>query len=390
MRILGLDASKNACVGFTLETLPTSVKREYERAKSAKAFHVLKAGKDGLELLRQLKPDIMALEPTGIHYTEFWRIAGEHLGIKILWVGHIEIANYRKHHKLSSKSDRADAYAIACYTLANLDNSEYFLNYNPAAREIRALVLQHKSLGNIEKALICRTKQQLAHEWPEVAGLRSEVQEGRTSPLYRHIAGLEAQMYPGLAENSVARDLGLELSKFTVDNAGFILQIQKRRLGIQSELERLTEQEEFQPYLKPMKELGMGILTRATILSKIYPLEKFRYQNCQGKTCWASKSFRMALGIGKVWYQSGDFEGWVWGGSAQARDLIALWVSNRIAIKVDTRRRPKTALAKVVCDYYDSLKKTDIDTKLLNKKVASKAVRLLFSEMINGLGQKVP
>lgn len=55
------------------------------------------------------------LEPTGNHYSRVWAQIIESLGIKILWVGHIELRRYRGGKNLPNKSDEADALAMAAY-----------------------------------------------------------------------------------------------------------------------------------------------------------------------------------------------------------------------------------------------------------------------------------
>jgi hypothetical protein len=386
-RILGFDVSKSGGVGFVLAELPSSIKKGWAQIKKSVDFIEFKTDKKGLETLAALKPDYIALEPTGGHYSEFWRVACLNLGIEILWVGHVEAANYRKSHRLPNKHDKADAYSLACYALAHLyDEDSYFLKLDERIFELRAAVLQGEHLGKQRTRLVNRCRQQLSHEWPEVAGQSSRPQDGKTSALYRAICGEKARGYAGLENASVARAIGIEVTDFTRSIARQILDLEERKYVNDAAIEVLVNKG-FSEYQEIMADLGLETGIAAVIISKIYPIEKYRYKNIEGKTCWNIKGFRATLGLGKILYQSGDVSKTRWGGDSQLRRQTSLWVHRKIASK-SKRKKVRSQGQREIEAYYDNLKNGGVNGTLANLKTSSKMASMLFSKLVENFIKK--
>ncbi len=115
MKIIGIDICKDRAVCWTLTEVPNDVKAYWkrevkQRSKDPKkdefTFYFTNAGIAGL---LALKPDVIALEPTGIHYS--WLVAHicQQENIKVLWVGHQQAVSYRRQNNLPDKNDLADA-----------------------------------------------------------------------------------------------------------------------------------------------------------------------------------------------------------------------------------------------------------------------------------------
>lgn len=176
MNILGIDICKNRAVCWMVSSLPRNPKqfwkqaiKDDERSKDPDidplTFYF---NRGGIERLFSLNPDAIALEPTGMHYSTLVAEVAANLGIKVLWVGHVQAANYRKQQKLPDKNDLADAFALGCYGLLYHEQPNYFIEFQPyPVTRIRELYLQLKSLNRFQGPLINRIKQQLSHEFPE-------------------------------------------------------------------------------------------------------------------------------------------------------------------------------------------------------------------------------
>jgi hypothetical protein len=176
MRILGADVCKNRVVCWLLTERPQYLKehwKDYRKTRSldpridSLTFYI---NVKGIQGLLDLKPDIVAMEPSGIHYSWLLSHVCQSEGIKVLWVGHTESVHYRKQNRLPDKNDLADALAIAAYTFTYLDKPEYFLQFDPGSvTRLRELYLQLQSLNRIQSPVINRARQQLAREFPEAA-----------------------------------------------------------------------------------------------------------------------------------------------------------------------------------------------------------------------------
>lgn len=89
MRILGLDVCRGSVVGCLLEELPDNCLDWFRRNKTAIASY--QATKEDLDRLLALKPDMVILEPTGVHYARLW---ADHLiksGVIVRWIGHAQL-----------------------------------------------------------------------------------------------------------------------------------------------------------------------------------------------------------------------------------------------------------------------------------------------------------
>ena len=153
-----------------------------------------------LTLLADNGVELVAMEPTGGHYSWFWSLVFRHHNIELVWVGHAEVAYFRRHNRLPDKNDQADAMALALLAISNFHNRSFFLHFElgPVER-LRELYLQLQSLNRLSSPAVNRTRQQLAREFPEAARCRSEPGPDGLSPLFAFLAGrdrnLEAQIF---------------------------------------------------------------------------------------------------------------------------------------------------------------------------------------------------
>ena len=131
------------------------------------------------------------------------------------------------------------------------------------------------------------------------------------------------------------------------------------------------------------------------ILSQIYPLENYltpegkphviyRKGRNSGKTTkrhLSRRRFEKALGIAPTEDSSGDKKGkQIIGGSDLCRIALWQWIFCRLEIR---RNRPKNEIGQSLGKIVDTEKATGKPIRLVRMRVAAKAVRLLFKELVN-------
>lgn len=353
MRIVGGDICKDRVVCWLLEEWPRNLRdywrsnkdqRSKEPGEDEFTFYFTKAG---IEKFLQMEPEVLVLEPTGVHYS--WLLANicEQEGIQVAWVGHQEAVYYRKQNKLPDKNDLADALALAAYAHLHWGKTEFFLDFEPGAiARIRELYLQLKSLVRMQSPVINRGRQQLAREFPEVALTDSRQARDGLTPLWAWLANRERGVkanyrYDRLYENSLAPAYGVGISPFTERLANLLCDLHLWEREIEEELRLLLNRTEFKPYIKVFNLFGIGTRPATLLLSQIYPISKFDNLG----------SFKKRLGMARDEESSGDKLGWKTGsGSKMCRQELYLWILVAIA---PTKSRPKNAIGKKLGDFYD-------------------------------------
>ena len=371
MKIIGIDICKDRAVCWSLEELPTDVKAYWKREAKKRSKDPKKDEftyyftRQGIENLLALKPDVIALEPTGMHYS--WLVAhiAERNGIEVLWVGHTQAVSYRRQNSLPDKNDLADAMAIACYAYIYYGVSSYFINFNSAkVARIRELFLQIKSLARFQNPLISRGKQQLAREFPEAIGVTTNrLSDGRRA-LWCWLAGRKRQLknrnsyWATRYQKSVAQKYDIEISGFTRWIAQTIDDIDLQRLQIDKELFTLVYSPEFEQYNLVFDQFNFGLSFRALLLSQIYPIERFE----------SMAAFKRRIGAAKDEHASGDVNMLKKGGSKLCRTEFYLWVTTNIA---RVNNRPQSNVGQLICSKYDAwVRMFESDSKLRQKQLA--------------------
>ncbi|MFM6206599.1 MAG: IS110 family transposase, partial [Planktothrix sp.] len=67
-KVIGADICKNRLVFCCLESEPIEPKDEFWQTE----FHTAFLNVEGLNLILAHNPDVVVLEPTGIHYARLW------------------------------------------------------------------------------------------------------------------------------------------------------------------------------------------------------------------------------------------------------------------------------------------------------------------------------
>jgi hypothetical protein len=378
MNVIGLDVCKNAVVAWCLDSVPRNLKQHFKdnRRKEPDPFKFY-ANLNDIQKLLALQPDAIALEPTGIHYAWIWAHIARSEGIAVRWVGHQEVAHFRKQARLPDKNDQADALALAAYTLTYWEQARQFLSFDHAAIvRLRELYLQLQSLTRIQNPVVNRARQQLAREFPEAALMDSKISAiDGVCPLWAWIGEVDRKIQTGnlrysrLYAESVAPIYGVEISNFTRRLARLHCDLTQWEVELEAELSVQLSQPQFYPYREIMTRLGLGPRQQALLISQIYPISRFE----------SLGGFKRRLGVAKVEDSSGDRQGQQSGHGSKLRQTeLYLWILTTYAPK---KSRPDNELAHKIAAFYDERKARFDDPELWKQKVQERTQRKALEQI---------
>lgn len=398
LQIIGLDISK-ASVSACLISGKVDEPREFYYRYN---FHKFAATAHGInELLaligsENLTDTIAIMEPTGINYQMLWGTQLARAGVEVRLVGHKELRSFREHHLgLPDKDDDADALALAIYGWDYQATPRRFVQLRDRTIvEIRRLVLRLAHLNRVQSPIINRARQDLAWQFPEAALIRS-LRSGEKVPLlWGWLCGQRQSVkYDLLLERSI----GLGITGEVRRHAARICDLQREEMAIEFELSKLVAEPQFLPYRKVFARFGFGRRIEALLLSQIYPLEnylaangkpdvKIRSGRRSGKPTkrhLSLRRFSKALGYAPSQESSGDLQkSRVVGGSDLCRKALWQWVFTRLEVK---RCRMANDIGDRLGEIMDKEKASGRPVRLARSRVAAKAVKMLFRELVHEL-----
>jgi hypothetical protein len=111
-RVLGIDIGAKFVMAFCLSELPVGIayKDFYRQNAKSSLFKIRldnkKAGssiklEDAIQLLTEIKPTAIVMEPTGVWYSKLWADLADSLKIEVRWIGHGDLAKNRGAYGLS-------------------------------------------------------------------------------------------------------------------------------------------------------------------------------------------------------------------------------------------------------------------------------------------------
>lgn len=330
LTIAGIDISRSSISVCILSEIPSDMKGFKRKFKP----HVFQADRAGIESLLSLRFDAVVMEPTGVHYSKIWAHHLQQAKKIIRWVGHRELKHYRDGWRTFNKSDKLDCIALCCYGIERWNRSECFIA--GISHEIRELCLQLESLNRMKNPVINRLRLQLAHECPELAE--------KTINRYWLVSSIPG-ILTAIAGNDdkqkwrriITHTVGTGIGEFSRGLARQLIAIEEQEYSIEVALDRLISDDCYQPYLEVFQRYEICDRTAAILLGAIYPFERFLengkpvIDRIDGVKRYRSlASFKLALGVGMVQVQSGEYETWQAGGRADVR--MALWRWCKIAI----------------------------------------------------------
>lgn len=398
-QIIGLDISKASVSCCLIASKITEPREFYYRYN----FHKFNATAHGIsELLALIGSEsdrqntIAVMEPTGVNYQILWGTQLARAGVEVRLVGHKELRSFREHHLgLPDKDDDADALALAIYGWDYLEIPRRFVQVRShTIVEIRRLVLRLSHLNRVQSPVINRARQDLAWQFPEAALVRS-VRSGEKVPLlWGWLCGQRQSVKYDLI---LERSIGLGITDEVRRHAGRICDLQREEMTIEFELSKLVAESQFLPYRKVFARFGFGRRVEALLLSQIYPLEnyldadgkpdiKIRIGRRSGKPTKRHLSLRRfckALGYAPSQESSGDLQkSKVSGGSDLCRRALWQWIFTRIEPQ---RARLANDIGDRLGEIMDTEKASGRPVRLVRSRVAAKAVKLLFKELVREL-----
>jgi Transposase IS116/IS110/IS902 family len=195
-----------------------------------------------------------------------------------------------------------------------------------------------------------------------------------------------------------AATAGLGLTDSVKFHARRICSLQLEEQLIEDELYTLLTDERFSSYREVFQKFNFGDRLQSIILSQIFPLEnylgedgkpiiKIRKGRVSGKPTkrhLSLRKFQKALGVAPSQESSGDIsKSKVSGGSALCRRALWQWVFSAVE-PAKSRTNPILVEFGV---FLDTEKSAGKPVKLIRMRVAVKAVKLLFKELV--LSRKV-
>ncbi|MDJ0517702.1 MAG: transposase [Trichodesmium sp. MO_231.B1] len=275
--------------------------------------------------------DCLALEPTGKNYSELWATIAEAHGVSVRWVGHPEVKYLRKSERLPDKNDQADALALATYAIKNWEKDTAFLQFEPGAiAQINEIYLDIKGLKANNTATINRVKAKLTSSFPEVASLRSNPGVDGLSPLFSWVAERERytdrgkKKYDRLYQDSVGLKYGKIITTHTRYLANQICDNHIQEALLRSNLSGLVyDCPEFKNFNQVFDLFGFGLMVRAMLLVRTYPLSRFE----------SVGAFKRRLGFGQEERSSGQVEGFSSSGSSLAKTELYNWSKTTVGKK---------------------------------------------------------
>ncbi|MCC0177414.1 IS110 family transposase [Waterburya agarophytonicola K14] len=289
---------------------------------------------------------------------------------------------------MPDKDDQADALALACYGFDHLNSDRKFVQIRePIVVKIRELVLRLAHLNRCQSPIVNRLRQDLAWQFPEMAKVRFT----QNSLALRWLGGsTESKKYEKLLLNSV----GLGISSTVVYHAERLIHLHQEEIEIEDKLTFLMTDSRFDVYRQVFDRFGFGDRIQGMILSQIYPLENYLTDEGKPLTIYrrgrnsgnitkrylSRRRFEKALGIAPTGDSSGDKESKkIIGGSDLCRIALWQWIFVRIEVK---RNRPKNEIGQSLGEICDREKATGKPIRLVRMRIAAKAVRLLFKELV--------
>lgn len=242
----------------------------------------------------------------------------------------------------------------------------------------------------------------MSWQFPEVATVRSRRQEESKNENVPLLWGWLAELRQSRRYDKLyAESVGLGITSTVRYHAARLCDLQREEMIIERELRCLLAEPKFAPYRTVFRHFGFGLRLQAILLSQIYPLENFldadgkpetkirkgRRSGKLTKRHLSLRRFQKALGVAPSEESSGDkSRKKIVGGSDLCRRALWQWVFTRLEPK---HSRLKNEIGQALGEFLDTEKSAGRPVKLVRMRVAAKAVKLLFKELVKEIASEV-
>lgn len=380
-KVIGLDVSKSSVSYWILDSIPDDPKRFSRTMPKQK----LNADAEGRATLLSLDFDFAVCEPTGT-YSRIWRHWLKEAGREVRMVGHKDLANYRNGWGIQ-KTDKFDCLALAMYGVERATRpSSWLLERDYRLNDLIA-VLSH--INQQKNGFQNNLRQKLIWQLPEWHDREIKRTWGReTAPgILKAIAGTGVSRK---WQAEIDSSCGMGLLPETRSLARILLAIEEEEIAAEQAIIAELNDPKYQRYLEAADVLGFSHSLRATLIGSIFPFEQFltedgRRRQARSKTNTGKntkrdeslRAFKLACGMGLVFVQSGDYEGWTAGGDSDTR--CALWRSIVTAYMVEKGKINKGLILPEQSQFPEVKNKFDNQGLM---RVARKWVEAYYKELI--------
>lgn len=385
MKVIGADVCKNRLIFCCLNSEPVEPRNEFWQTE----FYTAPLNVGGLNLILSHNPDVVVMEPTGVHYARVWIDQLAARGIKVFLVHNNRLPKFRAEIlDFPDKDDEIDAYALACYWFRHHQSARRFVQQrDPVIVRLREINLALRSYNHIQNRIFNRLKQQLCWQFPEISDRIS-----MNAPLFfRWLGGLgKSERYDNLLKKSIASSPITEQVRFEAAQLCYYMAASKK---LELELEETLRQPQFEVYRKVFNKFELGLKLSGFLISYIYPIEDFlkdgkpevvvskgRLSKKPTKKYLSLRRFRKAIGVANTRENSGDKKKSRRAGSALCREQLFLW-SLRV---IERDRSPflKTELGQKLRGYLDLKISQGKHRAKARAALISKLAEMLFTEIV--------
>ena len=384
-RVIGGDVCKSSIVCWELNEIPGDLRHHFKQNRRKKqqddlTFTLNQSGEHKFVEFIQ-GADCLCMEPTGGNYSFLWEKIATAQNVPIKWIGHPEVKYLRKSERLPDKNDQADALTLALYAMKNWQKETSFLRFESGIiTEVNEIYLDLKSLSNQNTSAINKCRHKLAKEFPEAAFIKSVPGSDGLSPLFAWLAERQRftsrgqKKYDRLYAESIAPKYGVYISDFTRYLSNQICDNYLWDAKMSLRLSNLVyDFPDFLRFNEVFNLYGFGLMARAMLLVKCYPLSRFDSEG----------AFKRRLGFGQQENSSGDVEKFSSVGSSLAKIELYLW-----CLSVIGRKR---LISRVGCevqdkfDYYKEQLSGDEAKGKFTNLVRSKTIAFMLRRLFRDL-----
>jgi hypothetical protein len=282
---------------------------------------------------------------------------------------------------------------LAHYGLVNLSNPRKFLTIRDEKTALlRRDILRLQHLNRVQSPIICRLRQDLAWQFPEISR-RKIARQGNVPPLIlRWLAG---ESVSKRLDKEYRNSMGLGLTEEVRNHAARLCEIHREEIVIEGRMIEAIARPEYAELRTVLTAFGIGNRTAAAIISQVHPFDGYLDVNgapivqiTKGKKSkkptkkhLSRRRFEKSLGCAPTREASGKKDRkQVIGGSDLCRKLLWLWIFSGCSV---AKIRSNNPVMELIYRWMSHPSRKGKPTRLLRMNACSHAARLLFKTLIS-------